>query len=99
MSKCSGEESPRPPRSQNGEETLFKIGKDYKGDFGCIQTVLSHLGRTCAVVPFASISPTRFSPFKLLIDLHVFNLGAALEIMVLTRISSKLRHRKSQSHW
>jgi hypothetical protein len=48
--------SPRPPRSQNGEETLFKIGKEYKGDVGCIQIVLSQLGRTCAVVPFASIS-------------------------------------------
>ena len=40
-----------------------------------------------------------FSPFKLLIDLHVFNLGTALEIKVLTRISSKLSNRKSPSHW
>ena len=31
-----------------------------------------------------------FFPFKLLIDLRVFNLGTALEIKVLTRVSSKL---------
>ena len=40
-----------------------------------------------------------FFPFKLLIDLRVFNLGTALEIKVLTRISSKLSDRKSPSHW
>ena len=72
------------PKEPSREETLFKIGCDYKGDFGCIQIVLSQLGRTCAMGPFASISPSLFAPFNLLIDLHVSNLGAALEIKVVT---------------
>jgi len=31
------------PKDQSVEGALFNIGKEYKGDFGCIQTVLSHL--------------------------------------------------------
>ena len=40
-----------------------------------------------------------FFPFKLLIDLRVFNLSAALEVKVITGISSKLSDKKSPSHW
>ena len=40
-----------------------------------------------------------FSPLKLLIDLRVFNLSAALEVKVITGISSKLSDKKSPSHW
>ena len=36
----------RDPRGQNVEETLFKIGEAYNGDFVCIQVILSLLGRT-----------------------------------------------------